>query len=61
MLTLDETKFSGSGLFLFASILERFFGLYATVNSFTQLTLKTNMRDGVVKTWPPRAGNRTLL
>ena len=61
VLTLDETKFSGSGLFLFASILERFFGLYATVNSFTQLTLKTNMRDGVVKTWPPRAGNRTLL
>ncbi|MDG1048601.1 MAG: type VI secretion system baseplate subunit TssF [Planctomycetota bacterium] len=60
-LTLDETKFSGSGLFLFASILEQFFGLYATVNSFTQLKLKTNMRDGVVKTWPPRAGNRPLL
>lgn len=61
VLTLDETKFSGSGLFLFASILERFFGLYSTVNSFTQLKLKTNMRDGTVKIWPPRAGSRALL
>ncbi|MGK0481115.1 MAG: type VI secretion system protein ImpG [Planctomycetota bacterium] len=60
-LVLDETKFSGSGVFLFATVLERFLGLYASVNSFIQLTLKTNMRDGVVKQWPPRAGNRALL
>lgn len=61
VLTLDETKFSGSGLFLFASILERFFGLYTTVNSFIQMKLRTNMRDGIVKAWPPRTGSKALL
>lgn len=59
--TLDESKFSGSGLFLFASVLERFIGHSATVNSFTKLRLKTNLRDEVVKTWRPRAGHKTLL
>ena len=58
---LDESKFSGSGVYLFATVLERFLALYASVNSFVQLSLETNMRDGVVKKWPPRAGNRALL
>ncbi len=34
---LDESKYQGTGAFLFASVLERFFGLYASLNSFTQL------------------------
>ncbi|MEM6672372.1 MAG: type VI secretion system baseplate subunit TssF [Planctomycetota bacterium] len=60
-LVLDETKFSGSGLYLFASLLERFLALHASVNSFVQTSLETNLRDGVVKRWPPRAGNRPLV
>jgi type VI secretion system protein ImpG len=56
----DETKFVGSCLFLFASVLERFLGLYTSLNSFTQLTMMTE-QHGMVKQWPPRAGDQILL
>ncbi len=39
VLTVDESRFVGSGLRLFAQLLDRFFGLYAHVNSFTHLKL----------------------
>lgn len=58
---LDENRFSGSGTFLFASVLERFFALYASVNSFVKVSLATNMREETVKTWAPRAGGKTLV
>ena len=57
----DETQYVGSGVFLMASVLERFLGLYASINSFTQLTARTRQREGILKRWPPRAGDRTLL
>jgi len=57
----DEERFTGSGLFLFASVLERFLGLYATVNSFSRLVVTTNKREGELRRWPPRAGERILL
>lgn len=60
-LTLDEERFEGQGMFLFASVLERFFALYAPMNSFTKLVLKTKQREVAVKKWPPRAGEKVLL
>jgi len=60
-LHFDEEKFTGSGVFLYASVLERFLALYATINSFTKVIATTNKRDGVLHRWPPRAGERTLL
>lgn len=60
-LTLDEDAFQGGSAFLFASVLDVFFGLYASVNSFTQLTLKSPNRKGVWYAWPPRVGIRPLL
>jgi type VI secretion system protein ImpG len=57
----DEEKYVGSGVFLFASILERFLGLYTSLNSFTQLTAKTRQREQPLKQWPPRAGDQILL
>jgi len=57
----DETQFVGSGVFLFASVLERFLGLYASVNSFTQLVAKSEQREGILKKWKPRAGEMSLL
>jgi len=60
-LTFDETEFVGSGMFLFASVLERFFGLYASLNSFNQLVLKTVQREEIVKRFPPRTGEQVLL
>ncbi len=57
----DEKGFSGSGLFLLAQVLERFLGLYCSINSFTRLTARVKGRSGVLRKWPPRAGDRTLL
>jgi type VI secretion system protein ImpG len=59
-LDLDEAKFVGSGLFLFATVMERFLGLYCSINSFTKLVLRTRQR-GEVRRWPPRAGEKVLL
>jgi type VI secretion system protein ImpG len=57
----DEEHFSGSGLFLFASILERFLALYCTVNSFSQLIATTKGREGELRRWHPRMGEKVLL
>lgn len=61
LLELDETKFVGAGLYLFASVLERFLGQYVSVNSFSQLAVCTSQRKEVLKEWPPRSGERVLL
>ena len=60
-MTFDEEKYVGSGLFLFASVLEKFLGLYASLNSFTQLIAVTQQRERPIKQWPPRAGEQILL
>lgn len=57
----DEEQFPGGGMFIFASVLERFLALYASMNSFTQLSVRSQQRKRVVREWAPRAGFRTLL
>jgi len=57
----DEEKYVGSGVYLFASVLERFLGLYASLNSFSQLVAITKQREEPLKRWPPRAGDQILL
>ena len=57
---MDEDKFSGGGAFLLANLLERFFGLYCAVNSFTQLKVTTRQREGVVWRWPIRSGEQAV-
>lgn len=57
----DPQRFSGSGMFLLAMILDHFLGLYCSINSFTRLTATVKGRTGVLRTWPARAGNRPLL
>jgi type VI secretion system protein ImpG len=59
-LEFDEEKFIGSGLFLFAAVLERFLGLYCTVNSFSKLVAVVKGGEGVLRAWPPRLGERVL-
>ncbi len=58
---LEEANYSGSSAFMMASVLERFFGLYASVNSFSRLTAEVRGRSGVLNAWPARAGDRILL
>jgi type VI secretion system protein ImpG len=60
-LSLDEEKFTGGGLFLFASVLDRFLGLYATINSFTRTRVAIKNRDGLLCQWPPRAADQVLV
>ena len=57
----DEDKFVGTGLYLFACILERFLAQYVSVNSFSRLIAKSMQKKEVIKQWPPRNGNRVLL
>jgi type VI secretion system protein ImpG len=56
----DEGHFTGSGLYLFAAVLERFLALYCTVNSFSKLIATTSGREGVWCRWPPRLGEQVL-
>jgi type VI secretion system protein ImpG len=57
----DEEQYVGSGLFLFAAVLERFLGLYSSVNSFSQLVARVKQREGIFKRWTPRAGEQVIL
>ena len=57
----EEERFAGGGVYLFASVIERFLGLYATLNSFTVLSARTTQRREPLGDWPPRAGWKTLL
>jgi type VI secretion system protein ImpG len=58
---LDEEQFEGGGAYLFGSVLEYFLGQYVTLNSFSQLVLRTKQRKEVLREWPPRAGHKILL
>ena len=58
---LDEEQFTGGGVFLFATILDRFLGLYASINSFSILSVRSRQRKRVVHEWPARAGWKPLL
>ena len=59
-LRFDERAFEGSGIFLIGAVLDRFLAEYASINSFTQVVIRSDQR-GLVKTWPPRTGQGPLL
>ena len=58
---LDETLLTGSSSYLFASILEHFFALYCSINSFSRVLIKIKHKEGYLKKCPPRAGEQILL
>jgi type VI secretion system protein ImpG len=60
-LTFDESAYVGGGAFLLASVLDRFFALYASINSFTQLVIRSQQREGEWKRWPAMAGEQMVL
>jgi type VI secretion system protein ImpG len=57
----DEEQFAGGSVFLLASVLERFFGMYVSLNSFSVLAARSLGRKELLKEWPPRAGFKALL
>jgi type VI secretion system protein ImpG len=58
---IDENEFVGGGVYLFASILDHFLGLYVSMNSFSQLVVRTPQRKEALREWQPRAGRKILL
>lgn len=60
-LVFDEEEYVGSGMYLFASVLERFLGVYVSLNSFNQLVIESEQREGEIKRWRPRTGEQVLL
>ncbi len=60
-LTLDDNQFVQQDITLFSSILSHFFGLYTTINSFTELSVKKLNEEQIWKTWKPVAGDQQLL
>ena len=61
--TFNEGDFAGNSLFMLASVLERFFGLYVSINSFTRMVavVSTGQRERELKRWACRAGEKILL
>ena len=60
-LGLKEENFEQEGeLFLFGSVLNEFFGLYASLNSFTQLNIRGISR-GKLYQWKAKIGQQVLL
>jgi type VI secretion system protein ImpG len=57
----DEEQFTGGGVYLFASVLEKFLGLYTSLNSFSILSARSQQRKAPVREWAPRAGWKPLL
>jgi type VI secretion system protein ImpG len=60
-LEFDESKYVGSGVFLFASVLERFLAAYTSINSFTQCIARVRQREGDLKRWLPQFGEQAQL
>jgi type VI secretion system protein ImpG len=57
----DEEQFVGGGVYLFSSVIENFLGLYASLNSFCQMTARTRQRKEPLREWRPRAGRTIIL
>ncbi len=60
-LSVDEQSFVGTGLGLFAAVLDHFFGLYVHVNSFSQLTILSARNQTVLLQCLPRNGATPLV
>ena len=60
LLTVDEQAFVGTGLHLFAQVLDHFFGLCVHINSFTQLTIVSLSTGKELMRCKPRHGEIEL-
>ncbi len=60
-LVFDDEKYVGTSAFLFASVLNHFFALYASVNSFTEVSARGIQHETIWNTWSPMVGEQTVL
>lgn len=60
-LTIDESSFVGSGLDVFVRCIDRFLGLYVSLNSFIQLVVVSSRSGEELVRCAPRNGDSTLV
>ncbi|KQQ97209.1 type VI secretion system baseplate subunit TssF [Massilia sp. Leaf139] len=58
--TLDDAAFEGSGAFVLGAVLSEFFAQYASINAFTETTIRTVGRGEIMR-WPAKAGACAIL
>lgn len=59
-MTCEDQAFQGSGVFLFGAVLNEFISKYVSINSFTELVLKTTERGEIMR-WSANPGRRTVV
>jgi type VI secretion system protein ImpG len=57
---VDEMAFEGGSAFLLGAVLERHFARYVSVNSVTEMVLRSQSR-GEINRWTPNWGTRPTL
>ncbi|KPA15040.1 Type VI secretion system, partial [Candidatus Magnetomorum sp. HK-1] len=57
----DESHYVGNSVILFASVIERFFGQYVSINSFSQLVAKSIQTNEIIHEWLPRSGETYIM
>ncbi len=60
LVTLDENRFQGTGVFLLGMVLESFFCRYVSINCLTETVVCTKQRGEIMR-WPARVGSRYLV
>lgn len=60
-LTFDDEMYAGGSSFLMASVLNHFFALHTSINSFTQLNARSNQQERIWKSWAPMVGAQNVL
>jgi type VI secretion system protein ImpG len=59
-ISVDESAFEGSGVFLFGAVMAQFFAHYVSLNSFIETVLSTTERGEVMR-WTAKVGQRNIL
>ena len=57
----DPSLIDRAAAYVFANVLNNFFGLYTSINSFTRLTVTMRGHSEPIARWPARAADRPLL
>ncbi|MFA5985459.1 MAG: type VI secretion system baseplate subunit TssF [Methylococcaceae bacterium] len=60
-LTIDEASFVGSGIHVFARVIDHYLGLYVNANSFTQLVVISHKTGEELLKCMPRSGEQSLV
>lgn len=60
-LEVDDERLAGVGPYLFMSVLDQFFSLFVTINSFTRLIVRSKGGSNVLYRGRPRSGTKFLI